>query len=112
MTQIARLRGWAGRDPATALLLGQADLWQLARPLADLYHLGFFDGQASLEQALREAESAADRYYRRAFGPQRARVGVPNVSFAALCRIRGELGRAEAAELSLARRIGAQSEGG
>lgn len=104
MPRTCRADPWP-REPATALLLGRVELWQLAQPLADLYHLGFIDGQASLQQALAEAHSAADRYYRRAFDSRARRHSVPAISFAELCRIRGEYDRADAAERSLARRF-------
>ena len=109
-------RGYRGRrpsreDPATALLFARAELWSLGRPLADLYNLGFFDGRASLEGALLRAESAADRFYRRAFEPPHSSAHVPAISFADLCRIRGEWARAQTAEEGLARRFAERSEG-
>lgn len=57
-------------DQFDRLLAGGLGLQNLDVPLADFYHLGFFDGRASLASALVNAESAADRYYRRAFDRQ------------------------------------------
>lgn len=92
-------------EPVDLLLAGRIGLQDLDPPLRDLYNLGFIDGRASLSEALEAAESAADRYYRLAFDSAATRVHVPSMSFADLCRIRGEFDRADMVDARLVQRL-------
>jgi hypothetical protein len=105
VTALDRLRRKQPRQQFASLLEGRVGLQQLERSLADFYNLGYFDGRASVAEALAAAESAADRYYRRAFEPACRRPVIPEMSFAQLCRIRGEFARAERVEEGLASRF-------
>jgi hypothetical protein len=52
---------------ADALEVGEIEIWQLPRPLAGLYHLGYYAGRDSHEPRVVRLESECDRLYERLY---------------------------------------------
>jgi hypothetical protein len=80
---------------ADSLLYGQVELYQLPSSVAALYYLG----ESSLIGYLKKAQADADRYYRAA---SRGTFSTPlkpqGLTFAELCRVRGQEALAERLE--------------
>lgn len=81
------------------LLTDTVQLWELPRPVSELYYLG----ECSARRELIRAQSDRDRYYRAA-----SRGGFSNpvksqgLTFAELCRERGEFALADRVESDMA----------
>lgn len=81
------------------LLTDTVQLWELPRPVSELYYLGESSARRSLEPQLTQAKCDRDRYYQAA-----ARGGFSNplkpqgLTFAQLCRERGEHSLADRVE--------------